>query len=142
MLEASRIMQKLMILRTVRPRARALKSANASSSSISQMELKSLGKMPGPKGLPVLGTLLDHVFNGGLSNSHDVYLKWAQKYGAIFRDKIVGVPNAIVVSDPEIIKKLNQIEGKQPYRNIEIVFREFFQARADLGFRIGFLGQL
>ncbi|XP_053395219.1 cytochrome P450 10-like isoform X2 [Mercenaria mercenaria] len=80
-------------------------------------EVKSFESIPGPKGLPIVGTLFDYLKKDGLkfNKMHEAYQKRAIEHGPIYKEKIATI-NSVVISDPEEYSKVIRSEGKYPQR--------------------------
>lgn len=80
-------------------------------------EIKSFDDIPGPKGLPIVGTLFDYLKKDGLkfNKMHEAYQKRAIEHGPIYKEKIATI-NSVVISDPEEYSKVIRSEGKFPQR--------------------------
>lgn len=74
-------------------------------------------EVPGPKGLPILGTLLDYFKKDGLSfqKMFEAYNQRALEYGPIFREQITTV-KTVVISDLDEYSKVIKAEGRFPHR--------------------------
>ena len=85
--------------------------------------VRSLGELPGPPGLPLIGNA--HQLQ--VSRLHQVFENWASLYGSIYRYDLARTP-FLVVSDPSLV---NEVLRKRPtsYRKIST----FEQAFAELG---------
>ncbi len=64
----------------------------------SHARLRRLGELPGPRGLPLLGNLLQLE----ATRLHRILQGWAQKYGPLYRLRAVG-RDILVVADGELI---------------------------------------
>ncbi|RDD36151.1 Cholesterol side-chain cleavage enzyme, mitochondrial [Trichoplax sp. H2] len=77
-----------------------------------------------PDSLPLIGSLLMILKNNGYyqRNTHLYFSKLAQKYGPVFRDKIVPL-SYLFVYKPEDVAKVFQAEGKYPasWFNVTVV---------------------
>ncbi|CAH1791274.1 unnamed protein product [Owenia fusiformis] len=76
---------------------------------------KPFSDIPGPRGLPVFGTLFQYTRGPYTIDTYpDALIDRYKEYGPIFKETIAG--NTIVhIFDPEEIKKLYAIEGKTPH---------------------------
>ncbi|KAL4236526.1 hypothetical protein ACF0H5_004911 [Mactra antiquata] len=80
-------------------------------------DIKTFEEIPGPKGLPVVGTLFDYFKKDGLrfNKMFEAYQKRAIEHGPIYKEKIATI-NTVVISDPEEYSKVIRSEGKYPQR--------------------------
>ena len=98
---------------------------------------RTLADLPGPKGLPLLGNILQL----DLKHLHRVLEQWAQEHGAMYQFRIAHKP-VVAVTDTELI---NEVLRKRPdaYRRlnaIEPVLKEMgingvFSAEGDQWYR-------
>ena len=82
---------------------------------------QSLSGLPGPKGLPLVGNLLDL----DLEQLHRVLSSWCDEFGTLFTFKL-GTRPVLAVAEPELIQEILK-QRPQRYRRIdtiESVFRE------------------
>ncbi|RDD36293.1 Cytochrome P450 10 [Trichoplax sp. H2] len=77
-----------------------------------------MDQIPGPKGLPFIGTLLDYAKNDGwgFQNFFAMTEKRRQEYGPIYKETI-GNNQIVAVSTSEDAEKVLRAEGKYPNRN-------------------------
>lgn len=80
-------------------------------------DVKSFENIPGPKGLPIVGTLFDYLKKDGLkfNRMFEAYQQRAIEHGPIYKEKIATI-NTVVISDPEEYSKVIRSEGKYPQR--------------------------
>lgn len=79
--------------------------------------IKSFSSIPGPKGLPVVGNLLNYTKLGEYSKDtvSDAYVDYRRKYGDIFKEDLGNV-SFVHVTNPHEITKVMQNESKYPKR--------------------------
>ncbi|KAL3868739.1 hypothetical protein ACJMK2_041508 [Sinanodonta woodiana] len=89
----------------------------AISETTTENNIKSFDHVPGPKGLPVVGTLFDYFKKDGLrfSKMFDAYRQRAIEHGPIYKEKIATI-STVVISDPNEYQKVIRAEGKYPIR--------------------------
>src|SRR4029077_20741271 len=63
--------------------------------------MRTLSDLPGPKGLPLLGNLLQLNFK----RLHRVLERWCNEFGTLYAFKL-GVRRVVVVADPELIQHI------------------------------------
>ncbi|BFZ16979.1 hypothetical protein BsWGS_20018 [Bradybaena similaris] len=87
------------------------------SEPVQQSKIQSFENIPGPKGLPIVGTLFDYMKKEGLkfSQMFKVFQQRAQEFGDIYYEKI-GAFHSVVVSSPKEYNRLIHAEGKYPNR--------------------------
>ena len=88
--------------------------------TVQETSAKSFDEMPGPKGLPLIGTFLDYTkdLGGGVrgyQRMHEMQQQRAQQYGPIFREKIFD-RQTVTISNPNDVEYLFRNEGKWPRR--------------------------
>ncbi|XP_076110154.1 cytochrome P450 10-like isoform X1 [Mytilus galloprovincialis] len=73
--------------------------------------------IPGPKGLPIVGTLFDYFKKDGprFNKMFKAYQQRAFDYGPIYKEQI-GAISTVVISDPVEYNKVIRSEGKYPNR--------------------------
>ncbi len=83
--------------------------------------VKTISGLPGPKGLPLVGNLLQLDLN----QLHRVLERWGNEFGTIFTFRL-GTRSVLAVAEPELIQEILK-QRPQRYRRldtIESVFRE------------------
>ena len=71
--------------------------------------------IPGDRGLPFFGTLMEYRIGPYTANTyHHALLQRHLRYGNIFKEKICG-PTIVHLFDPEFIKAMYSVEGKMPH---------------------------
>ncbi|XP_023932852.1 cytochrome P450 10 [Lingula anatina] len=94
-------------------------------------QARPLEEMPGPKGLPVLGNLLDYTKFGNkkISKLHLQLAKDFEKYGKIFKTRLGPSTYMIYVSDPEDIATVFRKEGRYPSRGTSFALMDAYYKR-------------
>lgn len=79
--------------------------------------VKPFSEIPGPKGLPVVGSLLD-AWRGGVFRGqiHQYLENGRKKYGPIFKQEFGGNHISVNLFDPEDIEGLFRMESEPPMR--------------------------
>ncbi|XP_078598372.1 putative cytochrome P450 49a1 [Branchiostoma floridae x Branchiostoma japonicum] len=75
-------------------------------------------EIPGPKGLPLIGTGLDYAPFGRFplkTHLRESFRERTKAYGSIYREKL-GPLDLVVISDPKEIEKVFRNEGRYPER--------------------------
>ena len=83
--------------------------------AVETAEVKPYSEIPGPKGLPFVGTLFDYVRDKGHTKIHEIQQDRVQQYGEIYREKIVDY-DTVIISNPDDVEYLFRNEGKYPQR--------------------------
>ncbi len=79
-------------------------------------QIRPFSEIPGPTGLPVIGTLLSAAKNGALKNQlHEYFAKRYREYGPIYREKL-GDYSAVFIHEPADVRELFRHEGRYPRR--------------------------
>ena len=74
-------------------------------------------QIPKAKGYPVIGTVLDYL--KVKFKLQKVFKQRVEKYGLIYREKLFpGLPEQVIVFDPEDVKTVFRADGKLPYRPV------------------------
>ncbi|EHB15089.1 1,25-dihydroxyvitamin D(3) 24-hydroxylase, mitochondrial [Heterocephalus glaber] len=71
--------------------------------------------LPGPTNWPLLGSLLQILWKGGLKKQHDTLVQYHKKYGQIFRMKL-GSFDSVHLGSPSLLEELFRSEGACPQR--------------------------
>ncbi|EDO44461.1 predicted protein [Nematostella vectensis] len=79
------------------------------------MDIRPFQEIPGPKGLPWIGSIHDYILKGGFSKLHLLRQSYFKRYGPIYKDHLMGT-TTVNISDPEEITKVIRNEGKYPER--------------------------
>ncbi|XP_032073203.1 1,25-dihydroxyvitamin D(3) 24-hydroxylase, mitochondrial [Thamnophis elegans] len=75
----------------------------------------SLSALPGPVKWPLMGSLLDILWKGGLKKQHQTLAEYHQRFGKIFRMKL-GSFDSVHISAPCLLESLYRKEGAYPQR--------------------------
>ena len=83
--------------------------------------------LPGPRGLPFIGTALDYVNQNKLSR---VVQQRVDKYGMTYKEKMFpGLPKQVVTCNPKDVETVLRADGPWPYRPTGgVVFRKLRKA--------------
>lgn len=90
--------------------------------------LKSFYSIPGPKSLPVVGTLHNYFPVMGkykFDELHHNGLKKFKEYGSVIREEIVPGVNIVWLFDPNDIEVMFRSEGKYPQRRSHLALQKF-----------------
>uniref|UniRef100_A0AC35GE01 Cytochrome P450 n=1 Tax=Panagrolaimus sp. PS1159 TaxID=55785 RepID=A0AC35GE01_9BILA len=89
---------------------------NASPSETTSGIIRSFNEIPGPKGIPFLGTLPNYRKRENVENYGNILLKMYETYGPLVKENIGwGRCYVVHVFDPEDSKVIFQNEGKIPH---------------------------
>ncbi|XP_036101589.1 1,25-dihydroxyvitamin D(3) 24-hydroxylase, mitochondrial isoform X2 [Molossus molossus] len=78
-------------------------------------EARNAAALPGPTNWPLLGSLLEILWKGGLKKQHDTLAEYHKKYGKIFRLKL-GSFDSVHLGSPCLLEALYRTEGAYPQR--------------------------
>ncbi|XP_066267336.1 probable cytochrome P450 49a1 [Branchiostoma lanceolatum] len=93
-------------------------STRAEESAAHEAAARPFDEIPGPKGLPLIGTALEYTPLGRFpvkTNLRDSFRERTRTYGIIYREKL-GPMDLVVISDPKEIEKVFRNEGRYPER--------------------------
>ncbi|KAJ8042270.1 Cytochrome P450 10 [Holothuria leucospilota] len=81
------------------------------------LRVKPYEEVPGPVGLPFIGSLLDYVGNGpySMKKMHLAIIDRFRQYGPIFKETLVGSTHVHII-EPHDVKELIRLEGVTPRR--------------------------
>lgn len=96
------------------------KFRSAQTQAVEGIAAKPFKEIPGPKGLPIIGTLLDYVRDQGegirgYKRMHVMQQQRIQQFGSIYREKILNF-ETVAISNPDDVQFLFRNEGKYPTR--------------------------
>uniref|UniRef100_A0A3Q2I9J1 Cytochrome P450 family 24 subfamily A member 1 n=1 Tax=Equus caballus TaxID=9796 RepID=A0A3Q2I9J1_HORSE len=78
-------------------------------------EAQNAADLPGPTKWPLLGSLLEILWKGGLKKQHDTLAEYHKKYGKIFRMKL-GSFDSVHLGSPCLLEALYRTESAHPQR--------------------------
>ncbi|KAM5178740.1 1,25-dihydroxyvitamin D(3) 24-hydroxylase, mitochondrial isoform 2-T2 [Callospermophilus lateralis] len=78
-------------------------------------ETQNADTLPGPTNWPLLGSLLEILWKGGLKKQHDTLVEYHKKYGKIFRMKL-GSFDSVHLGSPCLLEALYRTESAYPQR--------------------------
>ncbi|XP_005569441.3 1,25-dihydroxyvitamin D(3) 24-hydroxylase, mitochondrial [Macaca fascicularis] len=78
-------------------------------------ETQNAAALPGPTSWPLLGSLLQILWKGGLKKQHDTLVEYHKKYGKIFRMKL-GSFESVHLGSPCLLEALYRTESAYPQR--------------------------
>ncbi|OWF55008.1 cytochrome P450 10-like isoform X2 [Mizuhopecten yessoensis] len=89
--------------------------------------------IPGPKGLPLIGTLFDYLKKDGLrfNKMFEAYRTRALEFGPIYKEKIATI-STVIISDPDEYSKVIRDEGKYPMRR-EMEPMAYYRSKNGIG---------
>ena len=90
-------------------------SFSTTTTTFSEEPVKSLSEIPGPKGLPLLGTSLEYARYK--EKAHKLFFERVKKYGKIYKEKMMsGYPMMVSVCDARDVETVFRSDGKYPER--------------------------
>ena len=86
--------------------------------------------LPGPRGLPFIGTVLDYVQSNNRNKMSRVLQQRVEMYGMTYREKMFpGMPEQVVTCSPKDVETVLRADGPWPYRPTgEGIFRKLRKA--------------
>ncbi|XP_051044465.1 1,25-dihydroxyvitamin D(3) 24-hydroxylase, mitochondrial [Phodopus roborovskii] len=78
-------------------------------------ESRDATSLPGPTNWPLLGSLIEILWKGGLKKQHDTLAEYHKKYGQIFRMKL-GSFDSVHLGSPSLLEALYRTESAYPQR--------------------------
>ncbi|XP_046585181.1 cytochrome P450 27C1-like [Haliotis rubra] len=90
-------------------------ASESSDLSLTDASPRSFEDLPGPTGLPVVGTLPEYFRKANKGQMHEVQRRTHKKYGKIFKEPFGPVTN-LSVADPSLVEEILRSEGKYPFR--------------------------
>ncbi|XP_006839232.1 PREDICTED: 1,25-dihydroxyvitamin D(3) 24-hydroxylase, mitochondrial-like isoform X2 [Chrysochloris asiatica] len=78
-------------------------------------EAQNATALPGPTSWPLLGSLLEILWKGGLKKQHNTLAEYHKKYGKIFRMKL-GSFDSVHLGSPCLLEELYRTESAYPQR--------------------------
>ena len=84
--------------------------------------IRSFEEMPGPKGLPILGDLLNFLRNSEFKPMMAELKSLFGKYGPIFKRNLMGA-TVVCVKDPKDVEVVLKADGKYPVRPMAQFFK-------------------
>ena len=92
-------------------------SADRAAENETSAHVRSLREMPGPRGLPLLGTALEWARGGRIYKISEVIRQRVDKYGTIYREKMFpGIPVQVVIAEPRDLEVVFRADGQFPFR--------------------------
>ena len=88
-------------------------SSTTSAPERQDAEIKPLSEMPGPKGLPIVGTSFEMMRNA--KRFFDRVNEQHRKYGHIYKESFGGY-TTVYLSDPDVIRDFYRLEIQNPTR--------------------------
>lgn len=103
---------------------------------IRNLSSHAIRNIPGPKGLPILGTTLELIAAGAGPKLHLYIDQRHKQFGSIFKETL-GPVDAVFVSSPTDIRKVFSVEGKFPVHLLPdswVLYNKIFQSDRGLFF--------
>lgn len=114
----------------------ALRRAATSASSKSDSHLRPYQEIPGPRGLPLIGTMLDHR---DPFRMHKVVARRVREYGMLYKEKMgPGAPEIVFACNPDDVETVFRASGKYP-RRISFDAARYSRERLDKPFSLSIL---
>jgi len=126
MMVRSSTLALLLALSTVAPSSEAFRNGNNPQVKTATATTTTTTTAPGPKiseppmpfKWPIVGTLPDFIFRGGVDAMKDVHESMYKEYGPVYGMSIMG-DDEIVVADPRIFDEAQKKEGRFPIGGAE-----------------------
>ncbi|XP_044726569.1 cytochrome P450 302a1, mitochondrial-like [Chrysoperla carnea] len=91
-------------------------------------QIKSFDQIPGPKSLPIIGTLWQYLPGIGMYSFDRIHhngMKKFQKYGPVVREEFVPGVNTVWLIKPTDYQEMFKVEGKYPMRRSHLALEKF-----------------
>ena len=91
------------------------KRSHGQQTSNSSEGVRSFEEMPGPKGLPYFGDVLNYLKTSEFKEQMKALQSDFEKYGPIFKRTIMGM-KMVLIKDPKDVETVFKADGKYPMR--------------------------
>ena len=93
-------------------------------------DVRAFSKIPGPRGLPWFGSVIQHIMNAKSIQHACIKKKLFEQYGPIFKETVMGKTH-VYIQSPADLEAVFKAEGKFPKRSTDVMLtlKEYFRAR-------------
>ena len=102
---------------------------NGSQTQLSK-DVRAFSKIPGPRGLPWFGSVIQHIMNAKSIQHVCTQKKLFEQYGPIFKETVMGKTH-VYIQSPADLEAVFKAEGKFPKRSTDVMLtlKEYFRTR-------------
>ena len=102
---------------------------NGSQAQLSK-DVRAFSKIPGPRGLPWFGSVIQHIMNAKSIQHACIKKKLFEQYGPIFKETVMGKTH-VYIQSPTDLEAVFKAEGKFPKRSTDVMLtlKEYFRTR-------------
>ena len=93
-------------------------------------DVRAFSKIPGPRGLPWFGSVIQHIMNAKSIQHACIKKKLFEQYGPIFKETVMGKTH-VYIQSPTDLEAVFKAEGKFPKRSTDVMLtlKEYFRTR-------------
>ena len=93
-------------------------------------DVRAFSKIPGPRGLPWFGSVIQHIMNAKSIQHACIKKKLFEQYGPIFKETVMGKTH-VYIQSPADLEAVFKAEGKFPKRSTDVMLtlKEYFRTR-------------
>ena len=92
--------------------------------------VRAFSKIPGPRGLPWFGSVIQHIMNAKSIQHVCTQKKLFDQYGPIFKETVMGKTH-VYIQSPADLEAVFKAEGKFPKRSTDVMLtlKEYLRTR-------------
>ena len=92
--------------------------------------VRTFSKIPGPRGLPWFGSVIQHIMNAKSIQHVCTQKKLFEQYGPIFKETVMGKTH-VYIQSPVDLEAVFKAEGKFPKRSTDVMLtlKEYLRTR-------------